>query len=43
MKETTELDVEEGICFECKKLIDPPRLYCCIECEEQILGEMEID
>jgi len=42
MKETIDLDVEEGICFECKKLIDPPRLYCCIECEEQILGEMGV-
>ena len=34
-------DVSEGICFECGDNIEPPRIFCCLECEEKILEEVE--
>jgi len=40
-EESIGIDLEEAVCFECKKSIDPPRLYCCEECEQKILSEME--
>jgi len=40
-RETIGLDLEEGLCFECKTPLQPPRLYCCEECENKILAEME--
>jgi len=38
-KEETGLDLEAGVCFECKIPLQSDRLYCCVDCEEKILGE----